>query len=160
MSKLTTFTLKVGFKRNLQMNIIQDNDILYEVFQDTRLLDIPSLIQQFCYHCLSDMTDNVYFVWDKNQWREWASNGCIKTFLTQTILRDGQLKTAIEKKSNVCFFSYVCREAEPACTANDIFYWDEEDKTWGRIIGSRLTPAKVTQKSVSRNQYLARIFGV
>jgi len=33
MSEPTTFTLKLAFKRNLQMNIIQDNDILYEVFK-------------------------------------------------------------------------------------------------------------------------------
>jgi len=160
MSELTTFTLKLAFKRNLQMNIIQDNDMLYEVFLDTRLLEIPSLIQQYCYHCLSDMTDNVYFVWDKNQWREWTSKGCIKTFLTQTILRDGQLKMAIEKKCNVESFCYICSKAEPASTASDIFYWDQKDKTWGRTIGNQPTQGKRTQKIVSRNQYLAKIFGV
>ena len=161
MSGLGTFTLKLGFKRNLQMNIIADNDILYEVFPDTRLLEIPFLIKRYCYHCLSNMTDNVYFVWDKNQWREWTSKGCTKTFLTQTILHDGQLKIAIEKKCNVDSFSYVCSELEPACTANDIFYWDKKDKTWGRIIGSTFTgPLRGDQKTVSRNEYLKRILGV
>jgi hypothetical protein len=106
------------------------------------------------------MTDNVYFVWDKNQWREWTSKGCIKTFLTQTILRDGQLKMAIEKKCNVESFCYICSKAEPASTASDIFYWDQKDKTWGRTIGNQPTQGKRTQKIVSRNQYLAKIFGV
>jgi len=67
---------------------------------------------------------------------------------------------AIEKKCVVdCVFD-VFAKPEVACTARDIFYWDNKDETWGRIAGSQLTQDTCVQKTVSETQYLSIIFGV
>jgi len=123
MSIIDTFTLKMGFKRDLQMKSFADSEIFYDIFENVQLLDLPPLIKQY----FSNMTRNTYFVWDKDEWSEWTSRRCIRTFFKEIILRDGQLKVAIEKKFSVeCKFD-IRGKLEKACTANSIFYWYEED---------------------------------